>query len=64
MLSKRYYKEIAKIVNLSLKIGDGLPRIDTSIFIDKLADYFKEDNYRFNRERFINACYDSAEMEK
>ena len=45
-MSRKHYEEIALILGRS-NIDDGN--------IENLADYFKMDNSRFDKQRFINA---------
>tara|TARA_A100001011_G_C13728378_1_gene602477 strand:+ start:46 stop:237 length:192 start_codon:yes stop_codon:yes gene_type:complete len=45
-MSRKHYEEIALILGRS-NIDDG--------DIENLADYFKMDNSRFDKQRFINA---------
>ena len=58
MLSRKHYKRIAKIINLSFRNSID---IDSSILIDRLVDYFREDNDRFDQERFKMACYEGGQ---
>ena len=56
MLSKKYYKMIAKVIKDNTS--------DESVFIDRrdlindLSIEFKADNYLFNRDTFKSACND------
>lgn len=54
MLSKKHYQEIAKIINKVQKFYGYRPCIaDIS---DYLSEYFKQDNPKFDKQRFIDAC--------
>ena len=59
MLSRKYYKLIARVINNNITqdvYGDELVHKDD--LIDDLCLEFKADNYLFNRDRFIDACND------
>jgi len=59
MLSKKHYKEIAKILRDTraeiTNIPNCTPELALKILEGKLSDYFIEDNYRFDREKFYKA---------
>jgi len=67
MFTKRHYKAIAEIIKNNTCTALPEPNHDTLIRIDahkeagiwialNLADYFAEDNPRFDRQRFLAAC--------
>lgn len=52
MLSRKDYKAIAEIMKTESRGYETIPdRIS-----EKLADYFAQDNPRFDRDRFLAAC--------
>lgn len=59
-LTKKHYKEIAQIINDEFgphyKMHPDLVQVKAHL-CSKLADYFEADNPNFNRERFMDACY-------
>jgi len=62
MLSKKHYKAIAEIISQELDFATTIDghcpnckyRIKT--LAENLADYFEEDNPRFDRQKFLRAC--------
>ena len=57
MLSRKHYKTIASIVKDSTTLdayGDEI--VHKEDLINDLCKYFKQDNNRFDYDRFINAC--------
>ena len=50
--SKKNYIEIAKIISKSEYITD---------LIFNLAEYFGEDNKKFDKNKFVDACMDTTE---
>ena len=65
MFTRQHYKAIAEVVSKSqdLVCADDLAHLSTGLwfikpheFCNKLADYFAQDNPRFDRERFLEAC--------
>ena len=60
MLSKKYYKEIARIIK-SVKaqitnIPNCTPETAIEVLEDTLSDYFKYDNINFDKTKFKEAC--------
>jgi hypothetical protein len=59
MLSKKYYKEIAKILRDTraeiTNIPQCTPELALKILEGKLSDYFADDNINFDREKFYKA---------
>ena len=54
MLTRKHYKSIASILNKAIKEGDD--KINTiNIILNEFTLYFKQDNIKFNREKFIDA---------
>ena len=54
MLSKKYYKMIARVISDNT-YGN---RLITSNFINDISIEFKKDNTLFNRDKFVKACND------
>ena len=52
MLTRKYYKLIAKVI----KDNTYGNRLITSNFINDLSIEFKSDNHLFNRDKFVKAC--------
>ncbi|HDD45114.1 MAG TPA: hypothetical protein ENG63_09700 [Candidatus Desulfofervidus auxilii] len=65
MLSRKYYKMIAKVMNDLRPIQTDLENKECFIIrkrqwektVLKLCEIFKQDNPRFDSQKFINACY-------
>jgi Ca2+-binding EF-hand superfamily protein len=59
MLTKKNYIEIAKCIRSIHELTKG--EKDNTMPVERvtqiLADYFKQDNPNFNRQKFIDACY-------
>jgi len=59
MLTKKYYKEIAKILRDTraeiTNIPNCTPETAIKILEGKLSDYFADDNINFDREKFYKA---------
>ena len=57
MFTRQHYKAIAAIIRPHLLVSkireDGAQVADIAL---ELADYFAQDNPRFDRERFLEAC--------
>jgi len=60
MLSKKYYKQIAKILKETraeiTNIPGCSPELALKILEGKLSDFFADDNYLFDREKFYRAA--------
>ena len=59
MVNKDYIKLAKQVKDSEYYEGDGVTRtgkIDKQLFIEGLCDILQEDNPRFDRERFIEAC--------
>lgn len=61
MMTRKHYETIAQAINEEL-VQVILTTSDphwyfSGCFIGRLADMFEKDNPRFNRERFVAACY-------
>lgn len=60
MLIRIHFRAIAKIIedttDEEVSIGVTNPKIDKRHFVSKLADYFEQDNPRFDRDKFMVAC--------
>ena len=62
MFTRKHYQAIAEIIKK--RIGDGFTGTDYDEgwndairgIVPNLADYFKQDNSRFNRGKFLAAC--------
>jgi len=50
MFTKRHYEAIAKIIH------DTETDVDNNLFLDRLCTYFKGDNEKFNKDRFLRVC--------
>jgi hypothetical protein len=56
MFTRRHYKAIAEIIKAnSTAEQTSAGNVCNDIAID-LAKYFKKDNSRFNRQKFLDAC--------
>lgn len=56
-LSKKYYKIVAEVFQEN--INDLIKLEDKELVLDvakSLCDKFEEDNFRFDRIKFMNAC--------
>ena len=58
MLSRKYYKMIAKVIKDNKIYSNNSTRkiLKHDSLIDDLCAEFKADNGLFNRDRFIDAC--------
>jgi len=60
MLSKKYYREIAKILRETraeiTNIPGCSPELALKILEGKLSDFFFQDNYLFDKEKFYKAA--------
>uniref|UniRef100_A0A6M3LP76 Uncharacterized protein n=1 Tax=viral metagenome TaxID=1070528 RepID=A0A6M3LP76_9ZZZZ len=59
MVTKQHFEAIANIINNCRRLED-MPdseHIDTDRIVESMADYFEEQNERFDRDRFYKACY-------
>ena len=62
-MTKKDYIAIAEIIKTKL---DQDEITETSLifkFIQSMADYFEQDNPRFNRGKFIHACHNNLKKE-
>lgn len=55
MLTRKHYKKIAEILDTNQNKAFG--HLSRDVIYD-LADYFKKDNPKFNRDKFIEAVFD------
>lgn len=55
MFTSRHYEAIAKIIRFHISSGP-LYMDETRDLVSDIAGFFKEDNPRFNRDRFMLAC--------
>lgn len=59
-LTKQHYKAIAEIIKRQIKRYCTQGRYGCANGVEsvsiKLADYFEQDNSRFNRQKFLDAC--------
>lgn len=53
MLTKKHYRDIAIILKTSIEDEKVRAKV-----VDHMARYFKQDNPRFDRDRFEDACFD------
>ena len=60
MLSRKYYKMIAKVIKDNKIYSNNSTRkiLKMDSLINELCDEFKFDNSLFDRDRFIDACND------
>jgi len=60
MLTKKYYKQIAKILRDTRAEITNIPNCTAELALKilegKLSDYFADDNYLFDREKFYKAA--------
>ena len=67
-MTKKHYQAIADIVSTHLYSMDEEieveGRLATVELTYKLAKYFKQDNPRFDRERFLGACGITERVER
>lgn len=55
-MTKKHYEAIAKILHQSVQYDfEGDYGLTTKV-VNELADYFEQENPKFNRERFLQAC--------
>ena len=58
-MTRKHYKAIAAAIRDSWTrdgAGDPLPQLHGVRLINLLANYLGQDNPRFDRERFVDAC--------
>lgn len=57
MFTRQHYKAIAEIVKKNTaRTGEIMVYIKRADVVCDLADYFAQDNPRFDRDRFLEAC--------
>ena len=54
-MTKKYYIKHAKIISRYTKPG---VTFDMYSYVNELSEVFKEDNPKFDKERFLEACYE------
>ena len=56
-MSRKHYIEVAKVIQDQMLLNGG-QRTETVLkaVAESLADMFKQDNPRFDRSRFMDAC--------
>ena len=66
MLSRKYYRDIANIINqltskdhLLIDSDELHLLIDSNELVNLLSDYFRQDNSSFDKGRFTEACFNS-----
>ena len=57
MFTRKHYEELAKLINNS----DGNEKLDVWVS-SKLIPMLLIDNYKFDRNIFLKACYDDKEV--
>ena len=57
-MSKQHYEALAQITN-EVAYADHMDLPTITILIAKFAAYFEDDNPRFDKERFFDACFRS-----
>lgn len=56
-MTKKHYKAIAEIIKAETShVNPKFLFIPTEELSNKLADYFEQDNDRFDRDKFLSAC--------
>lgn len=59
-MTRKHYRAIAKIIKQEYVFDDDAAAVYSRPAIadiaDRLADYFKQDNSRFDRQKFLDAC--------
>jgi Fe-S-cluster formation regulator IscX/YfhJ len=56
-MTKKHYEAIAQVINDEIRpYSPEAVQSTTYNVINNLADYFADDNPKFNRERFLEAC--------
>ena len=58
MLSRKYYRIIAKAIKDSTNTINNRTHINKASLISDLCAEFKADNDNFNYDRFVDACCD------
>ena len=56
MLSKKYYKDIAKIISDTKTEHENDSKIAMQHLEYRLREYFAKDNPKFDRRKFTEAC--------
>lgn len=56
LFTKHHYEAIAKTIRLYIRFPGKDEGTETDFFIRTLADSFAEDNPKFNRSKFMQAC--------
>ncbi len=58
-MTKKDYVKIASVINKAIIFEGNMEHVNPSIeyIIDTLVDCFQEDNYMFDRKRFLEAVY-------
>jgi hypothetical protein len=61
MLSRKHYQEVAEVLATAIRVCEEAGDEETVIFIANqiaapLADWFEQDNPRFDAVRFTKAC--------
>ena len=56
MLSRKYYKMIAKVIKVSSNKSAFPKHLNKDSLINDLCEEFKKDNDLFNKQTFIDAC--------
>jgi len=60
MFTRQHYKTVAHLISEYSHNN----AIDKDMFIDSLCAVFQRDNERFDKERFIEACYQLPKGER
>lgn len=57
MLTRQHYKAIAEIVKQNTVVtGAVMCHVKRTAMVEDLANYFAQDNPRFDRAKFLEAC--------
>tara|TARA_R100000234_G_scaffold111746_1_gene84957 strand:+ start:2049 stop:2228 length:180 start_codon:yes stop_codon:yes gene_type:complete len=57
-MTRRHFNKVAQIMATSQPMSENyVEGKQKRKYVEQLADFFQSENPRFDRERFINACY-------
>ena len=56
-LTRKNYTAIAEVISAMRPLDDGSPHVLFSTVVGSIARYLEEDNIRFDRYKFVSACY-------
>ena len=66
MFQKRHYEAIVTVLrnNYMDSAQEGVDWYDANVLANRMADMFKADNSRFNRERFLDALHPTHNVDE